>query len=479
MAVPVLFALLSAVAPPRAWASPPANDAVTGATTIPNLPYSESLPYREATYSDSDPISCIAPDSFPNSYRTLWYSLTPSVDERIAVVLSQEGPGVDVFTGSPDSLTRVACHTSYSLPEFRFDAEADTEYTLMVSVNWGSEIDFNMAVDVASPGPVNDDFDSAKVIGTYDFVDSVAAGDAIDSLDDPLCSDWHARNTVWYRYTPPAEARLSMHTGSSTIEGAIAVYRGGHGSLTQVARCMAKRGERLTMLAKPGVTYHIMVGTLAHISGGDLSFTFHSRLVNELSLAASQVILPFGDSVRLTGHLTGFIGGSAPMVSIYHRGDLDPVVSRRVDGAGDFSARLTPTANSIFIARWSGDAHYSSATSDPLPVRVRVVVGSRMVDFYRVIGQYHLYHQATDPIYVVSIRPNHQGDEVVFKIQRYSSGSWRTIVLTPFDLNRESVVGVRITRTAVGVRYRVQGVFKGDDDHLGDSAPWSYFRVTQ
>ena len=43
--------LVVALAPTRAWATPPGNDLIAGATAISSLPLSESLQYAEATHS--------------------------------------------------------------------------------------------------------------------------------------------------------------------------------------------------------------------------------------------------------------------------------------------------------------------------------------------------------------------------------------------------------------------------------------------
>ena len=117
------------------------------------------------------------------------------------------------------------------------------------------------------------------------------------------------------------------------MKGAIAVYKGSRGNLTQLTECdYFGTQPQLSFRAKGGVAYRIMVGTLADTTG-PISFAFRSRLVSTLSLEASRDVLTYGASVRLIGHLKGFMGGSTPTVSIYRRGGAAPLVSRTVDGS--------------------------------------------------------------------------------------------------------------------------------------------------
>jgi hypothetical protein len=407
--------------------------------------------------------------------------MTPSVDQRVGVTLPGE-VGVDVFTGSPGTLVKFGCHTYFWTwqPEFRFDASSGSEYFIMVSVPSGWVDAVSISFDVAPQGPSNDDFSSATVIGSYDFTDTVDADNATEWFDDPLCTYWRAQHTVWYRYTPPANARVHIDTLGSTMKGAIAVYKGSRGNLTQLTDCdYFGTQPQLSFRAKGGVTYRIMVGTLADTTG-PISFAFRSRLVSTLSLKASRDVLTYGTSVRLSGHLKGFVGGSTPTVSIYRRGGSAPLLSRTVDGSGDFSARLKPKENTTYEARWGGDGHYAKTRSPRASVHVRVILRAQLAHDYGKSGSYHLFHRATDPLYLVTVRPNHHGQYVWFKLQRFASGSWRSLGKEPFSLNKYSRVGVVVRHRAlvVGTDYRIMARFPNDDDHVGNSAPWSYFRMT-
>jgi hypothetical protein len=475
--------LLVVVSPGVARAAAPGNDLIAGATTIASLPFSESLAYAEATYSGTDPSSCITDPASHSGYKTLWYTITPSADERVRVTLPLE-VGVDVFTGSPGALVKFACHT-YSFTfqtAFRFDAASGTQYFVMVSVPGGWTDPVSISSDVAPPGPPNDDFGAATVIGSYDFTDTVDADNATEWFDDPICTSWRAQHTVWYRYTPPKDARLHVDTIGSSMEGAIAIYKGTRGNLTQLTDCayfIYGKQPQLTFNAKGGVTYRIMVGTIADPTGA-ISFAFRSRLLDAVSLKASRDVVRYGRPIRLSGHLRGFISGSAPAVSIYRRGGSVPLASPTVNGSGDFSVRLKPKENTKYEARWSGDAHFASARSPGVSVHVQVVVRATLAHFYASAGRYRLFHHATDPLFVVAVVPNHHGDHVVFAVQRLAAGSWRTLGTASFPLHADGRVGVLVNhrRLDVGTGYRIKATFPNDRDHVGDSSSWSYFKMT-
>jgi hypothetical protein len=469
--------------PGRAFAAAPANDLIAGATVVASIPFSESLAYAEATHSGTDPASCIL-DQDGAGFKTLWYAMTPAADDRIAVSLPGY-VGVDVFTGSPGALTKVACHTySWTFqPEFRFDPTPGTKYYIMISVPADWSASFPITLDVAPPGPPNDDFDSATMVESLDFTDTVdAADDATEFFDDPNCLYWRAQHTIWYRYTPAADARLTIDTNGSTKESALAILVGDRGSLTPVRDCapqMAPEQPSLTLPIQGGVTYHVMVGTIAE-PAGTFTLNLHARLLSSISLASSRQLVRYGGTAKLTGHLEGFDAGSTPTVSIYRIPSTTPVASGPVDAQGNFAFSRKPTKNSTYQARWGGDDTYASARSVRVVVKVQVVIRTRMLGFYATSGAYHLFRSTTDPIYIVTVLPKHPDRSVHLQLQRYGAGSWRLLAAESFDLNRDSKVGVIIDHRALdaGTRYRIRATFKSDADHVGDTTRWKYFRLT-
>ena len=186
----------------------------------------------------------------------------------------------------------------------------------MVSVPSGWVDAVSISFDVAPQGPSNDDFSSATVIGSYDFTDTVDADNATEWFDDPLCTYWRAQHTVWYRYTPPADARVHIDTFGSTMKGAIAVYKGSLGNLIERSPSATTSGRsRSSPSGRRAASLTALWSGRSPIRTGPDSFAFRSRLVSTLSLEASRDVLTYGASVRLIGHLKGFMGGSTPTVS--------------------------------------------------------------------------------------------------------------------------------------------------------------------
>ena len=100
--------------------------------------------------------------------------------------------------------------------------------------------------------PSNDEFESAVVIDSVPFSQSMAVDEATVGVDDPGCPSGH--RTVWYRFTPPANIAVDVNTQGSNFSASIGVYTGTRGSLSQVA-C----GSRLRLSLTENVTYHFMI----------------------------------------------------------------------------------------------------------------------------------------------------------------------------------------------------------------------------
>jgi hypothetical protein len=88
-----------------------------------------------------------------------------------------------------------------------------------------------------------------------------------------------------------------------------------------------------------------------------------------ITLSASSGTITFGEHVRLSGSATGAPAGST--VQIRNAADM-PVASATTDAAGDFSARLEPSASDSYAALIGG------GVSGPVTVGVRAVVSARM-----------------------------------------------------------------------------------------------------
>lgn len=122
--------------------------------------------------------------------------------------------------------------------------------------------------------PPNDDFDSATVISSLPFTDSLNTTEATTASDDPDC--FGNGPTVWYSFTPGSDIPyVDANTFGSDYDTTISVYTSTRRSLTQIA-CNDDTGSlqsQVVFQATSDVTYYIMVGAFASGPGGNLQLT--------------------------------------------------------------------------------------------------------------------------------------------------------------------------------------------------------------
>jgi hypothetical protein len=141
--------------------------------------------------------------------------------------------------------------------------------------------------------PPNDDFDNAIVIGSLPFTDRQDTRDATTAPDDPDCVG--RAHTVWYRFTPTADATIVGHTVGSNYDTTLSAYTGTRGSLTQVACNDDAIGlqSRIEFDVTAGTTYHLMAGSFDEAPGGDLVLTvavLPPRMRLSVNLAAEGAV---------------------------------------------------------------------------------------------------------------------------------------------------------------------------------------------
>lgn len=121
--------------------------------------------------------------------------------------------------------------------------------------------------------PTHDDFDYAVVVNSLPFTDALDTREATVSNDDPFPFCGGRVATVWYAFTSTTNMRVDVNTSVSSYPASISVYSGPRSSLSQ----WVCGGSRVNFTAEAGITYFIMVGSLAggypgpgESAGGDL-----------------------------------------------------------------------------------------------------------------------------------------------------------------------------------------------------------------
>ena len=156
----------------------------------------------------------------------------------------------------------------------------------------------------------NDDVGSATAISALPFADSLDTSDATTAPDDPSCAG--SGHTVWFAWTPGADARVEANTFGSSYDTTLSVYTGARGALSQLV-CNDDSGglqSRLEWQASAGTTYYVMVASYGGGPGGSLSLSVHEAAPpppppnDDFAGAGTIGALPFTDQVDTSGATT-------------------------------------------------------------------------------------------------------------------------------------------------------------------------------
>jgi hypothetical protein len=205
-----------------------------------------------------------------------------------------------------------------------------------------------------------------------------------------------------------------------------------------------------------------------------------NRLTTSLSLSRSRLVVNYKGSVTVTTHLDAHQVVTNKTVSIYktpYGGGKTLVKAAQVDGSGNLSATVTLSKNTTFVAEWAGEETYDPATSPSKVVKVRVIAKAALLDYYGSSGKYKLYHLGDSVPQKGTVVPNHAGKPLDFLAQKYLDGRWRTVATGTFTITSSGSV-IAVFQNGNRGTYRAKTRFDGDLDHLGDSSPWRYFKIT-
>ena len=201
----------------------------------------------------------------------------------------------------------------------------------------------------------------------------------------------------------------------------------------------------------------------------------------QVTLSASRQLVIAGATIHLNVRIAS-PGSTDPSVTIQRRTTSTRWANWRtvnVDPFGRVSLDTTVKEHTWYRAVWAGDASHPAGRSIQALVRARVTVSGHLFRFYAVKSGWHLYHLGTRVWYTSDVVPNHSGKKMCFEAQRLrETGHWRRIFTDCYTIGKNGVTTIYIYNVPLGERARVRAVFRDDTDHVGDSAPWSLFRVT-
>jgi hypothetical protein len=159
--------------------------------------------------------------------------------------------------------------------------ENSLNYYEIASYNSNSEserVGWVQGTTSACPPPVNDDFNSAKVISTQTYTDTLNTRGATVASDDPellACSLGQGLATVWYRFTPTISGQILVDTVGSDYDTILAIWTGTRGNLVSQGcnddRDYGDLQSELSLNVQAGVTYYIEVAQYPSASATGLS----------------------------------------------------------------------------------------------------------------------------------------------------------------------------------------------------------------
>jgi Tol biopolymer transport system component len=201
----------------------------------------------------------------------------------------------------------------------------------------------------------------------------------------------------------------------------------------------------------------------------------------QVQVSSNKQIVPAGSSVRLDLRIAAS-GTTNPSVTLQRRTSSTSWADWRtveVDSSG--AGSLTPVVNENvwFRAIWAGDATHLGATSIQIRVQARVTVSGHLFRNYGVRSGWRLYHFGKYIWYTSDIVPNHAGKKMCFEGQRIKNGHWRGIFFDCYKIRKDGTTTIYVYNVPLGERLRIRAVFRGDADHVGDSAPWDRALVTR
>jgi hypothetical protein len=250
------------------WRLPPVNDDFAAAMTITNAAGTITGTNVAATSQPGEPPHYASPS------RSVWYRWV--APRGGWVTLDTAGSAIDTmlaaYTGTAiDQLAQLARNDddgTLKTSRLTFQATAGTTYSIAIDGRAGATGALKLTWAMA---PVNDPFDAATSISGA--VGSIAATNAL-ATKEPGEPD-HAGNaggrSVWYRWTAPWSATMTIDTGGSACDTLLGVYTGTSvGGLAPKASSDndgALSSSRLSLTVTAGTVYFIAVDGKGGASG--------------------------------------------------------------------------------------------------------------------------------------------------------------------------------------------------------------------
>ncbi|WP_042454270.1 YncE family protein [Streptacidiphilus jiangxiensis] len=222
-------------------------------------------------------------------------------------------------------------------------------------------------------------------------------------------------------------------------------------------------------------------GDPGHEPSGSLAFVDVSRLATTLSVTTDARTYASGAMSTITVHLGSTFNGRTVRL------DAVPAIGRTVtwtataDAHGNVVEHFRLGSNTAFNASYAGDYRYAPATAS-MDVGVLATVLEAQAGYTgsKRYGHtlYRVYRAGSLPLMAATVSPNRSGGCVVFRLQEYAQGAWRSLATTscyPLDRSSSAAVVVNSRKSWAGHLFRLDAVFRGDGAYATTAGAWQYF----
>ncbi|TDW96827.1 T9SS type A sorting domain-containing protein [Dinghuibacter silviterrae] len=314
--------------------APPSNDEATGAKAIKT----DTLYHFTLAGATQSQPPCA---DYGNLADDIWYSFVPTTNTaKIILTPPTSVPAYyvfQVFSGTPGSLTSLACIADTSLKgadsTILSGLTPGSAYYIRVynSLDNGSVLTpFGLEVKPIVP-PVNDECTGAINIppggSTYDSLYTLAGA----TLSMPACTGSAARD-VWFKFTATTSTLHKIGVqATDSLPVVVQVFQGSCGNLTSLSCNSYPNGQVELKNLTAGATYYYRV----YLAGGNTAETNIKTTVSSMALATNDEVTGARAIKTDTLYRSSLLGATQSMSPCYSTGNL----------ADDIWFSFVPTTN--------------------------------------------------------------------------------------------------------------------------------------
>jgi PKD repeat protein len=245
---------------------------------------------------------------------TIWYAFTAPSAGQINVSIYgnyyyytyDPTIGLNVFQGPVGGFPTLEAYCTTWSPAWgggnlSFTAQAGTTYYFQVATTYAltdNQVVFNFQYAPPPPPPVNDNFATAiDITGTYFYQSADVSSATTEVGERTTICHYTAQQTIWYKFTAPANGTVNSTLGSNSGATVLAAYLADSPGLEGlVSKGCASYGNNLWINVEANKAYYFQAGTIGSSMSSELYFSmsFTSAPTNDNFADATTIAeLPF------------------------------------------------------------------------------------------------------------------------------------------------------------------------------------------